>query len=340
MDSDLDFSKVLLKPEEVDTVIYHGNCTDGFASALAAYIYAKRGTDTDADKTNSKKTPLKIEYIPAYHGKNVSLDLTGKNVLICDFSYKSDILKQMIQQSAKLLVLDHHKSAEIELQDIPDTHKVFCMHHSGAYITWKYFFQEDPDVPLMIKYVEDNDIWTNRLPFVREFTSFIYATEMTFEKYEQFLDPAYVYDVAIPTGKGMMVQNRSYIAAAVKSAVVQFVEIDNIPFFVALVNTSVLKSEIGNAIMTDDRLKYVDFAVCYSYNDALDVTNFSLRSTNDHADVSLIATKFNGGGHRNASATAINGFHNRLPWKIIDGTSNSYYRLLASFKAKFSKFGN
>ena len=36
------------------------------------------------------------------------------------------------------------------------------MTHSGAYITWKYFFGDD-EVPLLIKYIEDNDIYVIKL---------------------------------------------------------------------------------------------------------------------------------------------------------------------------------
>ena len=35
-DPALKFDHVCMKPEEVDYVIYHGKCSDGFTSALAA----------------------------------------------------------------------------------------------------------------------------------------------------------------------------------------------------------------------------------------------------------------------------------------------------------------
>lgn len=143
----INFSNLTLKPDEIDVVLYHGDCVDGFASAFSCWLYNKK-------KGNKAK---KITYIACQYQKQPPM-LNNKNVLICDFSYKYNVLKNIMRDVNKIAILDHHQSAEKDLQQIPKENKIFDMKHSGAYITWAYFFGED-NVPLMIKYIEDNDIW-------------------------------------------------------------------------------------------------------------------------------------------------------------------------------------
>ena len=126
----MDFSHLVLKPTEVDTLLYHGDCIDGFACAFACYYFSKT-------KNNKKK----ITFIPCQHQKPPPL-VTGKNVLICDFSYKYNTLKSMIKEANKLCILDHHITAEKDLQNISNKNKlrVYFMDKNkqmNTYITLK-----------------------------------------------------------------------------------------------------------------------------------------------------------------------------------------------------------
>ena len=75
----ISFSHLCILPNEVDMLLYHGDCVDGFASAFACYYYMK---------TQNKKK--KVSFIACQHQKPPP-NVSGKNVLICDFSYKQDI---------------------------------------------------------------------------------------------------------------------------------------------------------------------------------------------------------------------------------------------------------
>jgi hypothetical protein len=80
-------------------VIYHGGCVDGFTSAFSAWYYL------------NKKYPLRdVIYYAAKHGE-IPPDVSGKNVIICDYSYKYDVLMSMLSKAKNLLILDHHKTA-------------------------------------------------------------------------------------------------------------------------------------------------------------------------------------------------------------------------------------
>jgi oligoribonuclease NrnB/cAMP/cGMP phosphodiesterase (DHH superfamily) len=298
----IDFSKLELKPNEIDVLLYHGDCIDGYACAFACYYYFK-----------TKNIKRKISYIPCQYQKPPPM-LNDKNVLICDFSYKFNTLKNIMKSAKKLAILDHHQSAEKDLKNIPDKYKIFTMEHSGAYIAWAYFFGEDV-VPLMIRYIQDNDIWKKSLPNTRAFTSYIFNLPKTFDQYEKLLSDDYITSVVLPIGDGMQKQNDNYINEGVKKTVVNFMLIDNNLYFVGIINTSILKSEIGNAFLITN--PDVNFAICYSKNEYTGENYLSLRSTNSGSDVEMIASKFGGGGHRNAAGLSVFSAET-LPGILID----------------------
>ena len=88
-----------------------------------------------------------------------------------------------------------------------------------------------------------------------------------------------------------------------------FVDGDLREFDVAVINSPYLQSELGAMLMSLPEFSSAKFAASHYYNG--EKTVFSLRSCNDRQDVSVIAKLF-GGGHRNASGCAVDGFTNKL----------------------------
>ena len=89
--------------------IYHGGCDDGFAAAWVVHKYHQhRGLD-DTD------------YYPAVYNQEPP-PVAGKDVVIVDFSYKRSVLERMAQEALSVTVLDHHETAQDELQPlmVPD----------------------------------------------------------------------------------------------------------------------------------------------------------------------------------------------------------------------------
>ena len=146
-------------------VIYHGRkCPDGFAAALAAWLFYAG----------------KAEFLPLDHGDVKSADdlpaLAGRAVYILDFSFSPEILRTIDGQAAKLVMLDHHKSAAEKLTGFACCSGVvhFDMNKSGARLAWE-FFQPAAPVPALVKFVEDRDIWTWQYP---ESPGFLAALDM------------------------------------------------------------------------------------------------------------------------------------------------------------------
>jgi oligoribonuclease NrnB/cAMP/cGMP phosphodiesterase (DHH superfamily) len=146
-------------------VIYHGRkCPDGFAAALAAWLfYAGRA-----------------EFLPLDHGDIQSVDqlplLAGRAVYILDFSFSPEIMRGIEERAAKLVMLDHHKSAAEKLTGFSCRCGVvhFDMDKSGARLAWE-FFQPNKPVPDLVRFVEDRDIWVWQYP---ESAGFLAALDM------------------------------------------------------------------------------------------------------------------------------------------------------------------
>lgn len=318
----LKFDKLLLKPDEVDFVIYHANCSDGFGSAMCAELYRRECCPNK-----------EIIYYPATFNKPPP-DIKNKNVLICDFSYKKEIIMNMIKDANKLAILDHHKTAEIELKDLSDEYKVITMDYSGAYITWKYFCP-NKQVPKAIEYIQDNDLWKKILPKTLEFTAYMFTLPFTFDEYIKLFDDDFVKNVVFVEGTGMVHQNQATVENSLKYVSPKFMEINNKYYFVAHLNATVLKSEIGNKIF--DKFIFCNFSAIYSIDDMSNTTSFSLRSTKNRSDVSEIAKLFNGGGHVMSSGVKVNMVTNVLPATVLD--DYVCYQLLSNISIK-NNFNN
>src|SRR4051812_40261454 len=96
--------------------IYHGNCADGFASA---WVVRKANT---AEILNNEGYPTWQGDEMQFHAgvyQNPPPDVTGRHVIMVDFSYKRPVLLEMAAKAESILILDHHKTAAEDLVDLP-----------------------------------------------------------------------------------------------------------------------------------------------------------------------------------------------------------------------------
>jgi len=124
--------------------IYHGNCVDGFGAAwVVRKFYGPDNVDFHAGKY--QETPP---------------DVTGRDVILVDFSYKRQVMETLISQAASVLIIDHHKTAQADLADLPGATVIFDMEHSGAVLAWIHFFGNEVHIPTLITF--DNEISKGR----------------------------------------------------------------------------------------------------------------------------------------------------------------------------------
>lgn len=169
---------LLITPERSDPkplVIYHGrNCPDGFAAALAAWLFYEG----------------QAEFLGLDHGDIKSVAdlpaLDERAVYILDFSFSAEILRGIEERAVKLVLLDHHKSAADQLEGFTCRCGVvhFDMHKSGARLAWEFFQREAP-LPDLVRFVEDRDIWVWQYPESAGFLAALDMEPFSFERWNE-----------------------------------------------------------------------------------------------------------------------------------------------------------
>lgn len=266
----------------IDMCIYHKGCFDGFTAAWAIW----------------RRFPT-AEFIPAGYGDEPP-DVTGKTVIIVDFSYPRDVLEAMHAKATWLHVLDHHKTAEAALHGLE--YAYFDMEQSGAMMAWYYIHGNSKPPPDLVAYVQDRDLWRFALPSSEAINAYIMAHKFDFATWNGMYDMLETRDgwrQAETIGNYLRQQHQQFCQMCIGIAKTEFVIADN---KVPAVNAPhFLASEIGNILSTPAD---VPFAATYYFTP--DEMRVSLRSHRMHgADVSEIARKYGGGGHKNAAGFAI-----------------------------------
>lgn len=257
-------------------VLYH-NDADGFGAAYAVWKAA------DTDET--------ILFLPVQYGEPFpELPESVEELFIVDFSYDRDLCIALADKY-KLLILDHHKTAQTALQDLPFAR--FDMSKSGAILAWEHFFGPDTDyfepIPSILQYVQDRDLWRFNLPYSEEVNLYISTLQKDFSAWD-----AFNLDEAIASGIAIKRFRDSQVAKAIKSNV-RFEDVAG--YRVPVLNLTENVSEVGNELCK----QFPEAAFSISYSDRRDgLRSYSLRSIGEF-DVSAIAKQFGGGGHRNAA---------------------------------------
>lgn len=280
-----------------DVCIYHGNCADGFGAAWVVW----------------KKFGNAVVFEPGVYGK-APPDVAGKNVAMVDFSYKRPVLEQMQKVAKGILILDHHKTAAADLADIERhpldfgldcvTEVVFDMERSGAQITWDYYFKGLAR-PILIDYVGDRDLWRFKMPNSRAVAAWVFSHAyrfVTWEEMDRQISSASYYQGVVDQGEAIERKHHKDIDELLDQSLRYMtigghrIPVANLPYTMA--SDAAGKLAEGNA-----------FAACYF--DRADARVFSLRSrAPDGTDVSEIAKRYGGGGHKNAA-----GFQVVIGWE-------------------------
>jgi oligoribonuclease NrnB/cAMP/cGMP phosphodiesterase (DHH superfamily) len=276
-------------------IIYHGQCRDGFGSAYAAW----------------KKFGDEASYVPARDHTVEPEGLTGKEIYILDFSFSRSILTSLATKNTSVMVIDHHISARADVEAFPQN--IFNNDHSGAVLSWKYF-HPDTIVPPLLEYIEDHDIWKFALPDNRAFNAAIGEYEMSFKSWDtlvQNLEKEAFLQTFLQTGK--------IIAKSGDDMVEKLMQYKERVLFegheVWALNVSrTFRSILGHNLATLNE-ESGGAAMGIVYYHANGSVNISLRSNGDF-DVSVLAAKHGGGGHKNASGIEVKTFTD-LPFTFI-----------------------
>jgi len=284
----------MTKVVTVPLVIYHSPCPDGICGAWIAWRHFNRN----------------VELFPTSYADKAMPKIDGREVYIIDFSYSKDIILDMALKAKKLVVLDHHKSAQAELAELigknGNLEIIFNMDKSGAMLAWEYF---NPEIkpPVLVSFCEDRDLWRWQLPCSREVNAAVASYDLNVEVYDKLSlkAPEELYD----EGFAILRYQNKEIEETLKSVTIG----EFAGYQVPTVNCSVksIASEVGNRMA-----KGVPFAVVWSWIG--DKYYFSLRSIMSDKnpmglDVSEIAKSvsnraLSAGGHKQAAGVTTKEF--------------------------------
>jgi len=271
-------------------VLYHINCNDGFGGAWVA----------------RKKFGDKADYIGVIHHDPPPLGLIDKEVYIIDFSYPAEDTEKILKAAKSLTVIDHHVTAKGVVESLPS--HVYDIDHSGAVLAWNYFFPGEK-VPMLLKYVEDGDLWKFELPESREFFAFSMTMLFDFKRWDELIEDfedEKKKRVHLDEGKMILEYQKKMIDELMKEGE----EVSFEGYSALAVNSAMLPSQLGNAIVNEG----YDMGIVW-FNSGGGITKVSLRSDKDgDVDVGKIAKKHGGGGHKSASGFVINPGE-EFPWQ-------------------------
>lgn len=260
-------------------VFYHASCYDGFGAAYSAWKALKESA----------------EYIPVSYGKPVPEIPDGSTVFIVDFSYPADDLLALAERMQQVYVLDHHKTAKEALEPLigvrENLYIEFDMERSGALMTWDYFFQKG-SAPALIKHISDRDLWKFEMMMTKEVHAALTANPMDFELWDEFATHEGLSTLKAE-GAAMLKMKLEQVNKICEKAYMAKVG----DFEVPVVNTSLSWSEVGHKLLE----LYPEAPFAASFTVFEDKIMWSLRSEDHREDVSAVAKKFGGGGHRNAA---------------------------------------
>lgn len=262
-------------------IIYHARCMDGLAAYWAAL----------------KRWP-EAEGVPAHYGNPPPYELAqGRDVLIVDFSYPRRQLLELHSIARSLQVLDHHKTAQADLESLD-----FCsfdMDKSGSRLAWEWAGLSGP-VPYLIQYVEDRDLWRWKLPKSREINAYLRSLPMTLETLSD-ADQALLFmegqELYAQCGEAILRSQNQMVRQHLGRAECWVITLpDGREVEVWAVNASVLSSEIAGSLASAPGSPGIGMVY---YRMGSGEWLYNLRSTKD-VDCSFIAQALGGGGHSQA----------------------------------------
>lgn len=286
-----------------DLCIYHGGCDDGFGAAWAIW---KRWPD--------------CEFVPGYYGKELP-DVSGRNVLFVDFSAPIDWIYAQSFRSRSMVIIDHHKTAQADLerlpafdgtmigldaafkinwtQNTPEVAAWFDMRRSGAIMAW-LFAHPDQSPPAMLTFIQDRDLWLfDYGDETRHFSAALRTYPMDFATWDRIAADC---DAIIDEGEIVLRAHQANIKKLMTETYFADVGGHQVPVVNAPYHYA---SDTAHELLA----AYPDapFAACW-FRRADGQIQWSLRSANDRVDVSAVAKSLGGGGHRNAA-----GFQQAVP---------------------------
>ncbi|MBI2609690.1 hypothetical protein HYW53_00750 [Candidatus Giovannonibacteria bacterium] len=268
-------------------VLYHKDCYDGFGAAWAAW----------------KKFGKKADYLAIKHS-DTPLKTINKIIFLLDISYGHSQMKALLEKN-EVILIDHHLTNKDIPKIIPNS--VFSLKNSAAYLAWRYFHKRAP--PKLVFYLEDYDLWRSKLPNTGELSAYIHTKKFDFELWDELSK-----DFENKNNRNEFAKYGKNILEFEKRAIEFLISNAEVVSFaghrIFAVNSPLFVDRLCHALA----VKKPPFAFAWSKRG--DMIKVDLRSTSSF-DVSKIARRFGGGGHKESAGFSFQA-SKKFPWKKIN----------------------
>ena len=267
---------------------FHAGCPDGFGACWSVWrAWGDAGT-----------------YTPRGHDDLLdALEHEGDQVVFVDIAPSPRLAVELGETASQLVVLDHHLTARDQyLRDgrlVPSLrdrghHVEFDLDHSGAVLAWRHFHPDEP-VPTLLLYVEDQDLWNWKLPLTEEVNAAIGSHPRQLACWDALAQRP--WEELAAEGAPLVRERRIEVERCLRFA--HPIRIGELR--VEAVNAPQHRSHVGHALAQRAAFGHPIGVVYRVMGARVDVSIYSIGDL----DVSLLASGFGGGGHRNASGFSV-----------------------------------
>lgn len=259
-------------------ICIHHNDLDGRCSAAIVKKFA-----------GEKVSFIEADYKdPAPLGK-----IAGEDVVIVDFSYKPDVMLNIVELANSVTWIDHHPTAkDYPYQYLSGLRNFEDKKFAGCELTWMFYFPMDK-MPQAVRLIGDYDKWALLMPDSKLFYEGMKLEENGPDAWgwTELLDSSYYQRLGsiVANGRVATAYRDSYCAGLCKSFGYE-TEIDG------------NKAYACNMFMFGsggfgDRFEQYPLCIAYIH----DGKQFTVSLYSETIDVGAIAKKHGGGGHKGAA---------------------------------------
>ena len=237
------------------------------------------------------------EMIGVDYNDHVCSIKNNEKVFVVDFSFSKDEMLYL-HRAGQLTWIDHHKSAIEKMKDYDDELEGLReIGKAGCELTWQWLFPEREDMPLAVFLLGRYDVWDHKdehtLPFqygVRQFDNTLPDNKI----WEDLLGyQPFIIDEIIRNGKLILAYEKSQNA---KYAASMSYEAEFESYRAIIMNKAFANSQAFDSVYDPEKH---DIMILYGVKPG--EFKYSIYCTKPDIDVSEIAKKYGGGGHKGAA---------------------------------------
>lgn len=248
------------------------------------------------------KKSAACEFIPMQHdNKPFPMDEIQKDelVYIVDYSISPDMMRELYKITENVCWIDHHKTAIDKYADFE--YEIEGLRYngiSGCELTWLYLYAESnplerDNMPKYIRYIGDRDVWQ----FQYGDTTRLFCAGLSIQDTHPSCDIWKIVKESTTSTINDGIVISKYRKMTNKAAVDRFAYETEFEGYSAIVcNTNTFTSELFG-----DKGNEYDLMIVYCWNG----NNYTVSMYSEYIDVSKIAVKHGGGGHKGAAGFSV-----------------------------------